>query len=142
MGKPDVLDRIAQLLIALVAVFSLVFGAYMLRDPYGWYQLLPTVKFTGPANQHFIRDIGLAYMASGAMLGYAAFNPYMRWLAALAGSLWLALHGSLHIWEVVTGVCAPGRFWADVPGVLGPPLLVWVALVILKARKRGIAPAR
>ena len=140
MGKPDILDRVAQLLIALIAIFALVFGAYMLWDPYGWYQLLPTVKFTGPANQHFIRDIGLAYFASGAMLGYAAFNPYMRWLAALAGSLWIAVHGGLHIWEVLTGVCAPDKFWADVPGVLGPPLLVWVALGIMFARQR-ISPA-
>jgi hypothetical protein len=64
----------------------------------------------------------------------------MRWLAAVAGNLWLTAHGILHVWEVATGVCAPSVFWQDAPGVLGPPLLVWVALGILLARQR-IAPA-
>jgi hypothetical protein len=140
MGKPDWLDRVAQGLILLVAVFSLAFGFLMLSDPYGWYQMVATVKFTGPPNQHFIRDIGLAYVLSGILLAFAGSNPSMRWLAAFAGSLWLALHGALHIWEGVTGICSPDVFWQDAPGVLGPPLLVWAALAILFARQR-ISPA-
>lgn len=140
MGKPDLLDRVAQGLIALVAVFALANGAFMLADPFGWYQAVPTVKFTGPPNQHFIRDIALAYLASGLVLSFAAVRPSMRWLAAVAGNLWLTAHGILHIWEVLTGICAPDVFWRDAPGVLGPPLLVWVALGIHFARAR-IAPA-
>jgi hypothetical protein len=139
-GKPDLLDRVAQLLIAFVALFALANGAFMLSDPFGWYQAVGTVKFTGPPNAHFIRDIGIAYAVSGVVLGFAAVRPSMRWLAAVAGNLWLTLHGGLHIWEVMTGVCAPDVFWRDAPGVLGPPLLVWIALGILFARAR-IAPA-
>jgi hypothetical protein len=140
MGKADLLDRVAQGLILLAGGFSLAFGLFMLSDPFGWYELIDTVKFTGPPNQHFIRDIGLAYVIAGLMLAFAGRNPNVRWLAAFSGSLWLALHGALHIWEVVTGVCAPNVFWRDAPGVLGPPLLVWVALAILFARQR-ITPA-
>ncbi len=140
MGKDNSLDRIAQFLVALAALICLANGAFMLRDPYGWYQVLRTVKFTGPPNQHFIRDIGLAYLACAAMLGFAAINLRMRWLAAFAGSLWLAMHGGLHVWEVLTGICATGRFYADAPAVLGPPLLIWAGLGILIARQR-IAPA-
>lgn len=87
MGKPDALDRIAQTLIAIVALFALANGTFMLFDPYGWYQAVPTVRFTGPPNQHFIRDIGLAYLASGAVLAFAAVHPAMRWLAAVGGNL-------------------------------------------------------
>lgn len=140
MGKPDALDRTAQALIALVAAFSLFNGAFMLYDPFGWYQTVQTVKFTGPPNQHFIRDIGIAFLSSGVMLAFAAPNPQVRWLSALAGSFWLGVHGALHVWEVVTGICAPGVFWQDAPGVLGPPILVWIAVGILFARQR-IAPA-
>jgi hypothetical protein len=140
MGRPDALDRVAQVLIALAALIGLANGAFMLWDPYGWYQAVPTVKFTGPPNPHFIRDIGLAYLATAALLAFAAVNPRMRWLAAFAGSLWLALHGGLHVYEVLTGICAPGIFWRDAPGVLGPPLLVWIGLGILLARQR-ISPA-
>ncbi len=140
MGKPDALDRIAQLFVGLVALFALFNGGFMLWDPFGWYQAIGTVKFTGPPNQHFIRDIGLAYLGAGVMLAFALPNLRTRWLAAFAGSLWLAAHGSLHIWEMVTGVCAPDIFWRDAPGVIGPPLLVWGALGILFA-KQHISPA-
>jgi hypothetical protein len=139
MGKPDTLDRIAQILMALAALVCIANGAIMVWDPFGWYQMVPTVKFTGPPNPHFIRDIGLAYLWSGAMLVFAAVRPAMRWLAALAGAMWISFHGGFHIWEVMTGICAPDRFWKDSPGTLGPPLMVWIALGLLFARQR-IAP--
>lgn len=140
MHKPDVLDRIAQALIAIAALFALLNGALMLWDPFGWYQALGTVKFTGPPNQHFIRDIGIAFFASGVMLTYAAWYPSGRWMAALAGSLFLAAHGALHIYEVLTGICTQDNFWKDAPGVLGPPLMVWIALGILFGAQK-IVPA-
>jgi alkylhydroperoxidase family enzyme len=140
MGKPDFWDRIVQLLVVLAGVIALANGLFMLWDPFGWYQALETVKFTGPPNQHFIRDIGLAYVASAAMLLFGAVRPSMRWLAIAAGGMWLAFHGGLHIWEVLTGGCTTEVFLKDVPGVLGPPLLVWIALGILFARQR-VSPA-
>jgi hypothetical protein len=140
IGKPDTLDRIAQLLIGIAMLFALGNGAFMLWDPYGWYQAVGTVKFTGPPNQHFLRDIGIAFLCSGVMLAYALPYPQGRWLAALTGSLFLAAHGALHIWEVLTGICAQDIFWKDAPGVLGPPLMVWVALGILFVRQR-VTPA-
>jgi hypothetical protein len=140
VGKSDSLDRVAQALVALVALFALANGLYMLWDPYAWYQAIPTVRFTGPPNPHFIRDIGLAYLSCAALLVFAAINLRMRWLAALAGSLFLAMHGGLHVYEVLSGICSPGIFWKDAPVVIGPPVLVWVALGILMARQR-IAPA-
>ena len=140
MGRPTWIDRIAQALIALVAIFSLANGLFMLWDPFGWYLAVGTVKSTGPANFHFIRDIGIAYLVSACVLAFAAINPRMRWLAAFAGNLWLTFHGLLHIWEVTTGICSPGIFWTDAPGVLGPPLLVWIALGIMFARQR-VTPA-
>lgn len=140
MGKADLLDRIAQLMIAVVAIFALANGVFMLADPINWYFAIPNVRFTGPPNLHFIRDIGAAYFCCGVMLGYAAFNPSGRWLAAFSGSLWLIGHGMIHVWEVGVGICGPARFWSDSPGTLWIPLLVWVALGILFTRQR-IAPA-
>ena len=111
MHKPDIFDRIAQILIAIAALFALFNGPFMLLDPFGWYQAVGTVKFTGPPNQHFIRDIGIAFIMSGVMLSYAAWYPSGRWMAAFAGSLFLAAHGMLHIYEVLTGICAQDIFW-------------------------------
>lgn len=139
-GKPDWLDRLAQILVLAVGLFALLFGAFMIIWPLDWYTSLPTVVATGPPNKHFIRDIGIAYAACGIILLYASANIHMRWLAAFTGSLWLALHGVLHIYEVSVGICTPEAFMADAPGVLGPPILVFVALGILFIRQR-VAPA-
>ncbi len=139
-GKPDRLDRLVQLLLLVAALTSLAMGAFMLARPLDWYVFIPTVVTTGPPNQHFIRDIGLAYLGCGVVLGYAAIHPPLRWLAAMAGGLWLSFHGALHVYEVAAGICGPATFWADAPGVLGQPLLVWAALAILFARQR-VAPA-
>ena len=135
-GKPDALDRLVQALLALAALFALVFGLFMLADPFGWYQFVDTVKASGPANAHFIRDIGIAYLVSGALIAFAAANPGLRWGSALVGAAWLGAHGMLHIYEVLTGICGPGIFWRDAPGVLGPPLVVLVAIAIQFGRQR------
>jgi AhpD family alkylhydroperoxidase len=144
-SKPDFGDRLAQLLVALAALIALGNGLLMLIDPFGWYEMVGTVKATGPANGHFIRDIGLAYLLSAGLLGYAAINLPMRWGSALAGSTWLALHGGLHIWEVTAGLCAPGIFWSAAPGTLGPPLIALAGVGLQMARQRvssGPLPSR
>ena len=141
MGPPDRLDRVAQFLIALVGFLALANGLVMLVSPLGWYQaMLPTIQLTGPPNHHFLRDIGLAYLSCGALLAYAAVDPRGRWLAAVAGALWLGAHGALHGYEVVAGIGSAAVFWSDAPAVLGPPLVVWIAVGILMVRQR-IAPA-
>ncbi len=138
-GPSDLLDRIAQTLIWIALVFSLANGAFMLFDPMGWYYAVPTVRATGPANTHFIADIGIAYLGCGIILLYAVRNIRMRWLAALAGGLWLMAHGGLHLYELMAGICSPDRFLKDAPGTIGVPLLVLIAVTILFVRQR-IAP--
>jgi hypothetical protein len=139
-GKANLFDRIAEGLVWLAALFALANGAFMLFLPMGWYEALPTVRATGPANTHFIADIGIAYLGCAVILLYAVMNLRMRWLAALAGGLWLMAHGALHFYELVTGICSPDRFWADFPGTIGVPLLVLIAVASLIVRRR-IAPA-
>ncbi|ALH79936.1 hypothetical protein [Sphingopyxis macrogoltabida] len=134
--KFDSFDRIAQLLLLIAAVTTVANGAFMLVKPLDWYVFVPTVVTTGPPNAHFIRDIGLAYLGSGLILFYAAFDPVRRWRAAVVGGLWLSFHGLLHIYEVAAGICGPATFWADAPAVIGQPALVIAALVLLRVRKR------
>ncbi len=135
-GKSDAIDRIVQILIGLPAVFSIVFGTHMLLEPNGWYEYLETVKATGPANAHFIRDIGIAYIASGMILCFAALHPGLRWSAGILGNLWLTLHGGLHIYEVHAGIGSHSIFLRDAPGVLGPPAMVFLGLIIQLLRQR------
>lgn len=135
-GKQDFLDRLAQFLVLAVGLFSFGNAAFMIIWPMEWYVAIPTVITTGPPNQHFIRDIGIAFAVCGVILTYASFNIHARWLAAFAGALFLTFHGILHIYEVSVGICSPDVFIADAPGVLGPAILVYIALGILFARQR------
>lgn len=139
-GKPDWLDRLSQIIVLVIGLYSLLFGLFMLAKPLDWYVSIPTLITTGPPNQHFIRDIGIAFVASGMMMIYASPNLAMRWLAAFAGALWPTLHGILHVYEVMAGICGPETFWIDAPGVLGPPLVVLIAIGIRLGRAR-VSPA-
>lgn len=144
-SKPDALDRLAQVLVALAALIALGNGLFMLVSPLGWYEWVGTVKATGPANGHLIRDIGLAYLTCAALLGYGARNLPMRWGSALAGAGWMALHGGLHVWEVAKGLCSVGIFWIEAPGTLGPPLIALTGIGLQMARQRvssGPMPVR
>lgn len=138
-GKPDRLDRVAQACVALAAAIALGNGVFMLGDPLGWFDWVGTVKATGPANAHLIRDVGLAYLTCAVLLGYAAGNLPLRWGAALAGTGWLLAHGLLHVWEVASGLCSPGIFWSEAPGTLGPPLIA-LGGIALQAGRMRIAP--
>ena len=123
-------SHIPQILFGLATIFAIGNGGFMLIEPFEWYDFVGTVKATGPANGHFIRDIGIAYVVSGLALAYAAAKPATRTAIAAIGGSWLLFHGILHIYEVVTGICSPDIFWQDAPGVLGPPLLVLIGLGI------------
>src|SRR5210317_1771716 len=134
-GKFDGLDRLTQVLLILGAIYGVGNGIFMLVEPIGWYNFIGTVKATGPANEHFIKDVGIAFLVSGVLLAYAAINPVMRWGTAVVGNLYLTFHGILHIYEVLAGICSPDIFWQDAPGVLGFPILVWIGIGILFARQ-------
>jgi hypothetical protein len=140
MGRIDLGDRIAQTLVACAALAAFANGAFMLAAPLAWYDMVGTVRATGPANAHFLRDIGIAYAISGALIAYGAANLHMRWGAAVAGAAWLLLHGMLHVWEVSKGICSTNIFWQEAPATLGLPLLALIGVAIPLARMR-FAPA-
>lgn len=136
MGKPDALDRVAQGMVLLAALATFANGLFMLIRPLDWYQAVPNVPLTGPFNEHFVRDIGAAYLAAAAMLGWSVGDLRGRWLGLVTGALWLALHGGIHVYEVSVGICGTGVFLSDAPAVLGPPLMVLAALGLMLARRR------
>ncbi len=44
----------------------------------------------------------------------------MLWGAATA---FHAMHGSLHVWETLAGICAPSTLARDIPAVMTPAVL-------------------
>jgi len=103
-------------------------GGWMLGAPAHWYQAIPGVADTGPANLHFIRDIGAAYLVSAACLAWLAVRPSRAWPAALASGMFLLLHALVHIWDTASGRETPHGLLRDVPAVVLPAILtLWLA---------------
>lgn len=104
-------------------------GLVMLGFPADWYAAVPGVIDAGPFNAHFIRDIGVAYLVSGAALVWLAANPAAR-PAAQAGAAFLALHTLVHVWDAATGREHVHQLLIDLPTVFLPPALaIWIAFM-------------
>jgi hypothetical protein len=99
-------------------------GALMLVMPLSWYGWIPGVADTGPANPHFIRDIGCAYLVSGLSVIWLAQAPFRAWPAALVGGTFLGLHALVHLYDFFTGHESARNFMGDLPLVFLPAVLV------------------
>jgi hypothetical protein len=117
---------IRTLLIGLGVIWTLT-GIYIFVDPMGFYDMVPGLQMMGPFNMHFIRDVGLAFIASGSALVWGAYMK-MRALA-LAGIAWPSLHAMFHIqiWGH-RGFPFDGIFAFDLAAVIAPPLLALLGL--------------
>ena len=102
-------------------------GAFMIAAPAAWYGAVPGVAVTGPLNPHFVRDIGCAYLVSGAALVWLAIDARAR-MAAFAGGVFLALHALVHLAEAAGGRETGHGLVADLLPVFVPPALaLWLA---------------
>lgn len=126
-------------LIALVAIFYLGNGVFMVAAPLQWYSSIPGVIDSGPANLHFIRDIGFIYLLSGSAVFWAIAHPAQLsvWLAI--GNAWPALHGAFHLIEWVSHGLPPlSVLVAEFFGVIAPVLIGIGAMVGRQKLNRGL----
>jgi hypothetical protein len=63
--------------------------------PVIFYQLVPGVSDWGPFNIHFIRDVALAFVASGSIAMYGAWRSITSLIVAAA--TWPTLHALMHV---------------------------------------------
>ncbi len=108
---------------------------WMLADPLRWYHDLPAaVPDTGPFNEHFVRDIGCAFLAAGVALLWAAFARAQRAPLVAVAALFLCAHAVLHVFDTARGAVPTDHWWLDLPGVYLPALvLAWAAVIHLRA---------
>jgi len=88
---------IVRILLLLLGILHIVNGLFMLIAPAEWYASVPGVTATGPFNPHFILDIGMAFVASGAGLLLGARRNANAAIFACVGATWPALHALIHI---------------------------------------------
>jgi hypothetical protein len=119
-------------ILVAAAAGNVLNGAWMLADPSGWYTGIPAaVPDFGPLNEHFVRDIGAAFLVQGAALAWAAFAP--RWRVPLVAPvvLFYVLHALAHVYDTARGLVGPAHWAIDFPAVYLPALLMIVLLWLL-----------
>jgi len=126
----------------LLGVGSVVNAGWMLADPLAWYHDLPAaVPDTGPFNEHFVRDIGCAFLAVGVAQVWAAFSPVHRAPLVVVAAIFGVGHGVLHVFDTARGAVPHEHWWLDLPGVYVPAVaLAIVTLVSLRAGGGTHAP--
>ena len=122
----------------ILGLLLAVNAIWMLASPAGWYAVVPGVATTGPANAHFIRDIGCAYLATAIALLWFARAPKQAWPAALAGGGFLALHAIVHIWDMLSGREHTNLLAGELLSIFLPAVLaLWLALSARGATEKG-----
>jgi len=109
---------------------------WMLATPAGWYSGLPAaVPDFGPLNEHFVRDIGAAFLTLGLSLIWAGFVP--RWRVPLVApvTLFFALHALAHFFDTERGLVGAEHWAIYLPGVYVPALIM-AALLWIVSRAR------
>ena len=124
---------------ALTLILGLALGAnalWMLLNPMSWYGSVPGVAGTGPANMHFIRDIGCAYLATALSLFWLFKSPKLAWPAAIVGGGFLVLHALVHVCDAIAGREPAHQLLGELPAVFLPGVLViWLAWPVRHAPK-------
>ena len=123
----------------LLGIFHAANGLTMLAAPDYWYASVPGVTASGPLNHHFVADIDMAFLASGAGLLMAIRTGPAAATFALAGAIFPALHALIHLWEWISGgiPADPQQVVSDAVAVMLVSFLgFWLALVW--ARREGV----
>ena len=111
-------------------------GLIMLVLPGPWYEAVPGVTETGPFNPHFVRDIGAAYIACAAGLGWWAARRTGPAGAVLPVAVFLGLHMLVHLFESLIGHHPASDIGRDFVGVYLPALIaVWIVWRGLKTKE-------
>ncbi|MDX8532112.1 hypothetical protein RFM41_06820 [Mesorhizobium sp. VK25A] len=116
-----------RVLLLVIGIYQAANGVVMLAVPEIWYSAVPGVSETGPANIHFIRDIGLAFLAAGVALLMASRRPGDGRLITVA-TIFLGGHAVYHLVEMAHGttLTAAAR---DIMLIVAPGLLPLAALL-------------
>jgi len=116
-----------KLLALTLGLFFGVNAFWMLVAPLHWYAHIPGVGETGPANIHFIRDIGCAYLVAALALLWLTAAPKRAWPAVLAGGAFLLFHSCIHVWDTLGGREHTHRLLAEIPTIILPAFLaLWL----------------
>ncbi|MFC3230630.1 hypothetical protein ACFOGJ_25505 [Marinibaculum pumilum] len=126
-----------RLLALILALYHGANGALMLALPGPWYRLTPGAAESGPMNAHFVRDIGLGFLA--AALALALFARAPRAAIVWPAALFLGGHAGLHLAEMALHGTVPAAVLRDLALIVLPGL---APLWLLARPAAGLAEGR
>jgi hypothetical protein len=124
----------------ILGLFHAANGLAMLALPRQWAATVVHDPSPSHLEFHFIADIGMAFLASGAALIWSARRGqgFASW--AIAGAAWPALHALIHIREWVT--VGPPATTADILNEgIGVILAGWAGVILAYFRRRQGVPS-
>lgn len=123
----------------ILGLLSVANGGWMIAHAPTWFDSVPGVTDTGAYNGHLVRDVGLAYVVSGAGFIWCAFNLRRCWPVVVAQALWAGGHAALHIADMLTARLPISHWILDMPGVLLPGAVL--GLIAVPGVWRIVCPA-
>lgn len=120
----------ARYILFAIAGISILTGFYIFFAPQRFYDITPGLTMMGPFSIHFIRDVALAFLASGGAMGWGAWK--FNNAVAIAGASWPTLHALFHvqIW-MARGFPFDSIFAFDVVAVIIPAFAALYAAIKL-----------
>jgi hypothetical protein len=120
-----------RMLLLAIAIAWMVAGVAIFVNPTGFHDHIPGLKMMGPYNEHFIRDVGLAFLASGGATAWGAYRG--RPGVVIAGLAWPLLHAGFHlqVWAH-RGFPLDHIFAFDMSALIVPPGLALLAILRLQ----------
>ena len=83
--------------LVIVGLFNVLNGLFMLIAPDAWFARVIGDMPMGMMDDHFIRDVGFAYLGSGVGLIWGIRAGVTAAAFALAGAIWPVLHALFHL---------------------------------------------
>ena len=125
-------------IILIAGLYYATTGIFLFMAPRAFYETTPGVAMMGPFNSHFIRDAGIAFLASGLGLAYGARRA--RSDVAIFTLGWPLGHAVFHIWIWLTrGMPFDTAALVNLTGIQLPG---WITLLaIIRLIRKGFAHA-
>jgi hypothetical protein len=127
-GEPTQEVQALRTILTALAVYNGANGIIMLAAPQWWYATVPGVVETGPANIHFIRDIGLAFLAAAVALVLSA-RPGAGRMLLLPAAVFLGGHAAYHLVEMAVDGTTAAAGIRDLLLIVVPGIIPALALV-------------
>ena len=119
-------------------VISLFNGGWMLLFPFSWYTDLPAgVPHTGPFNQHFVRDIGVAFIVAALGFGWCALRADRARPVHIGLTVFFTGHALIHLADILSGRLPHSHWLIDAPAVFAPAVLLIILSVPSVRRRLG-----